>query len=196
MLEIRITAPELSEAINNLARALSGKSDNKMEIAATTAQRFLVPSDIPKYIAYLKENFGFSDADIQTVCGDYARANLEEEPTPNPITPAQVAAPTEAVVNPTVPVSAPQTVPTAPNTQNASYPTNATPAAPAPAVPTAAPQYTLDMIAKAGTALIDAGKMAELSALLAKYGVEALTTLDPAHYGAFAAELRAMGASI
>ena len=67
MLEIRITAPEISEAINNLARALSGKSDNKMEIAATTAQRFLVPSDIPKYIAYLKENFGFSDADIQTV---------------------------------------------------------------------------------------------------------------------------------
>ena len=198
MLEIKITAPELSEAINNLAGALNGKSDTKLEIAATTAQRFLVPSDIPKYIAYLKENFGFSDADIQAVCGDYARANVPENAS------VPVAASTETVANPTVPVSAPQTAPVAQNAQNVSYPTpdaNVAPAAQAvptaaQAVPTAAPQYTLDMIAKAGTALIDAGKMAELSALLAKYGVEALTTLDPAHYGAFAAELRAMGASI
>ena len=191
MLEIRITAPELSEAINNLAGALNGKSDTKLEIAATTAQRFLVPSDIPKYIAYLKENFGFSDADIQAVCGDYARANVPENAS------APVAASTETVANPTVPVSAPQTAPVAQNAQNVSYPTPDANAAPAAqTVPTAAPQYTLDMIAKAGTALIDAGKMAELSALLAKYGVEALTTLDPAHYGAFAAELRAMGASI
>ena len=188
MLEIKITAPELSEAINNLAGALNGKSDTKLEIAATTAQRFLVPSDIPKYIAYLKENFGFSDADIQAVCGDYARANVPENAS------VPVAASTETAANPTVPVSAPQTAPIA---QNVSYPTPDANAAPAAqAVPTAAPQYTLDMIAKAGTALIDAGKMAELSALLAKYGVEALTTLDPAHYGAFAAELRAMGASI
>ena len=191
MLEIKITAPELSEAINNLAGALNGKSDTKLEIAATTAQRFLVPSDIPKYIAYLKENFGFSDADIQAVCGDYARANVPENAS------VPVAAPTETVANPTVPVSAPQTAPVAQNAQNVSYPTPDANAAPAAqTVPTAAPQYTLDMIAKAGTALIDAGKMAELSALLAKYGVEALTTLDPAHYGAFAAELRAMGASI
>lgn len=191
MLEIKITAPELSEAINNLAGALNGKSDTKLEIAATTAQRFLVPSDIPKYIAYLKENFGFSDADIQAVCGDYARANVPENAS------VPVAASTETAANPTVPVSAPQTAPIAQNAQNVSYPTPDANAAPAAqAVPTAAPQYTLDMIAKAGTALIDAGKMAELSALLAKYGVEALTTLDPAHYGAFAAELRAMGASI
>ena len=196
MLEIKITAPELSEAVNNLAGALRGKSDNKMEIAATTAQRFLVPSEIPKYVAYLKENFGFSDADIQSICGDYARANLDVQAEPQQGTPAQ-AAPTETVVNPTVPVSAPQTAPVAQNAQNVSYPTPDANVAPAAqTVPTAAPQYTLDMIAKAGTALIDAGKMAELSALLAKYGVEALTTLDPAHYGAFAAELRAMGASI
>ena len=95
------------------------------------------------------------------------------------VTPAQTAVPTA----PTVPVvpSVPAAAPTA-NT--------------APAVPTAAPQYTLEMLANAGTALIDAGKMNELAALLAKYGVEALTSLDPAHYGAFATELRAMGAQI
>ena len=65
-----------------------------------------------------------------------------------------------------------------------------------PVVPTAAPQYTLEMIAKAGTALVDAGKMDALCGLLAKYNVDALTSLDPAQYGAFATELRALGAQI
>lgn len=73
----------------------------------------------------------------------------------------------------------------------------ATPAAPvAPAIPTAAPQYTLEMLAKAGTALVDAGKTAEVTALLARYGVDVLTSLDPAMYGAVAMDLRALGASI
>lgn len=160
MLEIRITAPELSEAINNLAKAMTSR--------ATTN-----PVGIP---------IGVVPTNTTSV-----PVNGQTEP--------HQAAPTKTVANPTAPVSAPQNVPTAPNTQNVSYPTNAVPA-PAPAVPTVAPQYTLEMIAKAGTALIDAGKMTELSALLAKYGVEALTTLDPAHYGTFAAELRAMGAAI
>ena len=166
MLEIRITAPEIAEAINNLARAIGLAVTNPVGMTIG-----VVPTNTTS-----------------------VAANVQAEPQQG--TPAQ-AAPTETVANPTVPVSAPQTAPVAQNAQNVSYPTPDANVAPAAqAVPTAAPQYTLDMIAKAGTALIDAGKMAELSALLAKYGVEALTTLDPAHYGAFAAELRAMGASI
>lgn len=66
----------------------------------------------------------------------------------------------------------------------------------ASAVPTGAPTYTLDMIARAGAALVDAGKMDALCGLLAKYGVEALTALDPARYGNFANDLRALGAQI
>ena len=66
----------------------------------------------------------------------------------------------------------------------------------APAVPTAAPQYTLDMIATAGSALIDAGKMEQLMQLLARFGVSSLTELAPDKYGAVANELRAMGATI
>lgn len=58
-----------------------------------------------------------------------------------------------------------------------------TAAAPAPAVPVTAPTYTLDQIAKAGANLVDAGKMEQLLALLTKYG-------------AFATELRALGAQI
>ena len=66
----------------------------------------------------------------------------------------------------------------------------------ASAVPTGAPTYTLEMIARAGAALVDAGKMDALCGLLAKYGVEALTALDPAQYGNFANDLRALGALI
>lgn len=160
MLEIKITAPEISEAINNLARAIGLAVTNPvgMTIGATHSN---------------------------TTC---AAANQS--------TSAQTEAPAEIGVNPTTPASVPQTVPTVPNTQTANCHTPDLNPAPTQTVPTAAPQYTLDMIAKAGTALIDAGKMGELTALLAKYGVEALTALDPAHYGAFVNELRALGASI
>lgn len=72
----------------------------------------------------------------------------------------------------------------------------ATAAAPAPAVPVTAPTYTLDQIAKAGANLVDAGKMEQLLALLTKYGVQAVTQLTPDQYGAFATELRALGAQI
>lgn len=64
------------------------------------------------------------------------------------------------------------------------------------AVPTAAPQYTLDMIATAGSALIDAGKMEQLIELLAKFGVSSLTELAPSNYGAVATELRTLGAAL
>ena len=74
----------------------------------------------------------------------------------------------------------------------------AAPAAPAAQkpVPTGAPQYTLDMLATAGSALIDAGKMDQLVQLLTKFGVASLTDLQPEHYGAVANELRALGAAI
>lgn len=63
-------------------------------------------------------------------------------------------------------------------------------------IPTAAPTYTLDMLAAAGSALIDAGKMNDLLGILSRYGVNALTELQPAVYGAVAAELRNLGANI
>ena len=95
----------------------------------------------------------------------------------------QAAAPTKEVTAPGVPTVA-TVVPTVPTEHQAA------------AVPTAAPQYTLDMIATAGSALIDAGKLDQLMQLLAKFGVDSLTNLAPASYGAVAAELRALGAAI
>jgi hypothetical protein len=96
--------------------------------------------------------------------------------TPTPVAP--VATPTPAPA----PAAPAQTV----------APTN-----PAPTVPvTTAPTYTLDQIAKAGASLVDAGKMEQLLALLAKYGVQAVTQLQPDQYGVFATELRTLGAQL
>lgn len=136
MLEIRITAPEITEAMNNLARAIA---------EAVTSSGKAVIGAVP------------------------AAAEEKKEEAPKEL-------------KPVVPVA------------QAAPPENSTP--PVQAVPTAAPQYTLEMISKAGTALIDCGKMNELTGLLGKYGVEALTSLDPKLYGAFANDLRAIGASI
>ena len=153
MLEIRITAPELSEAINNLARAMTVRAEITPNGTMTDVAHTNTIGAVAEQIAQAQVNVPHTNITTPPIA--------QAAPPIGPVTQAPTAAP-----------------------------------APAPAVPTAAPQYTLEMIAKAGTSLIDAGKMPELSALLAKYGVEALTTLDPAHYGAFAAELRAMGASI
>ncbi len=58
------------------------------------------------------------------------------------------------------------------------------------------PAYTLDQISRAGVSLVDAGKMQQLLELLGRYGVQAITQLQPEQYGAFATELRGLGAQI
>lgn len=109
-----------------------------------------------------------------------------------PVAPAPVqTAPTPAPVAASAPAPAPTPTPAAPPVTPMP-----TAAAPAPAVPVTAPTYTLDQIAKAGANLVDAGKMEQLLALLTKYGVQAVTQLTPDQYGAFATELRALGAQI
>ena len=172
MLEMKITiaAPDLAAAINNLAVALANGNT--------------VPAEKP------------AKAEKQTeakVAAQQAQAPVNPMQAPGaPLsaTPAQIVAPVAnvpvapAVVQQAAPAVAP--VAQAPVAQ----------APVAPAVPTGAPTYTLEMIARAGTALVDAGKMDALCGLLAKYGVEALTALDPAQYGNFANDLRALGAQI
>lgn len=107
--------------------------------------------------------------------------------------PATPAAPVNPAPAPTVPTRAPGAPLSATPAQTVAPVANVPVAS---AVPTGAPTYTLDMIARAGAALVDAGKMDALCGLLAKYGVEALTALDPAQYGNFANDLRALGAQI
>lgn len=115
-----------------------------------------------------------------------------------PVTPAPVPPVTTppATVVPTQPTPAPVATPT-PAPAPATPAQTVAPTNPAPTVPvTTAPIYTLDQIAKAGASLVDAGKMEQLLALLAKYGVQAVTQLQPDQYGVFATELRTLGAQL
>ena len=104
-----------------------------------------------------------------------------EVPTPaSPTTPAP-AVPVTATAVAAPPQSAAETVPTT--------------------VPTEVRAYTLEDLCHAAAPLMDttdtgANKMAELQALLKKYGVVALTQLPAEHYAAFATDLRGMGAKI
>lgn len=58
--------------------------------------------------------------------------------------------------------------------------------------------YTIDQLSVAGAALCEQGKMAQLIALLGKYGVQAVTQLKPTPdvLNPFASELKALGANL
>ncbi len=110
---------------------------------------------------------------------------LNPAPAPAAAVPSQTPGPAPAPV-------APPPAPAAPVTPPAPAPQTGAPAMPVAGAPT----YTLDQISRAGAALVDAGKMEPLLGLLTKYDVQAITQLQPAQYGAFATELRALGAQI
>lgn len=135
------------------------------------------------------------------------------------------AAPQTAPVNaPAMTVQQPQAAPqpmTAPQQQNAvqtaAAPVQTPVAAPQQTAPapqpqaTATPQQmqqpqgtatpgaggvTLEAIINAGAGLVEKGMMAQVVALLGKYGLQAVNQLQPAQYAPFANELRALGAAI
>lgn len=128
---------------------------------------------------------------LETEEGKVSKSDTAPAPIPAPAVPPAAApaapvapvnpAPTPAVV---APVAGPQVTP----------PGNA----PAVAPVAAAPAYTVKQIGKAGADLVsqDAAKMPELLALLQKYGAQAITQLKPEQLGAFATELRRLGANL
>ena len=113
----------------------------------------------------------------------------------------------EQVVQPTTvaPVAPQQTAPVPqPQVQTIPMPQPTAPV-PQPQAPTPAQQttaqpqqkaLTLNDIATAGAGLVDQGKMQQVIELLGKYGVQAITQLQPTQFDAFAGELRALGAAI
>lgn len=150
-------------------------------LAQMAANANAAPAAVPQVPVAPAPTAAASTAAQPPVAAPVAVSNPAAVPTaPAPVTPAPVAAP--APVAP-APVATP--APAAP-----------VPAAAPAAVPTAAPTYTLDALARAGAALAQAGKMQEALALLAKYGVQTVNQLKPEQYGAFATELRALGAQI
>lgn len=97
---------------------------------------------------------------------------------------AQPAAAVQPPVPPVQPPAPPAQAPTPPQQPAQS------------AVPTAAPAYTLDDLGRAGVALMESGKKAEVEALVASFGVASLQQLPEAQYGTFATALRSLGAPI
>ena len=136
--KITIVAPDLTEAINNLAAAIGGKILQAQTIPASQPS---TPMSVP---------------------------------APTPAAPVQPA-PTQ-FQTPAVPVQ---------------------PATPIATVPLAsAPQFTVDQIMAAGATLMDAGKVDDLLNLLHSFGVQAVMDLKPEQLGAFATEMRKLGAAI
>lgn len=117
---------------------------------------------------------------------------IASSPTPAPAPAAPVSpAPTAAAPVSPAPVTPTQTpAPTATPPAPTAGQTSAAPGN------TPAPAYTLDQISRAGASLVDAGEMQQLLELLGRYSVQAVTQLKPEQYGAFAAELRGLGAQI
>ena len=108
-------------------------------------------------------------------------SNSEPASTPVPVAPAPL---------PTAPV---QAVPTQFQAPTALV----QPATPIAGVPLAnAPQFTVDQIMAAGATLMDAGKVNDLMNLLHSFGVQAVMELKPEQLGAFATEMRKLGAAI
>lgn len=112
---------------------------------------------------------------------------LQAAPAPTTETPATVQAPSApAPVTPVAPA------PAAPST-----PDPATPEPPVATVPTApAKEYSLDELLTATAPLMDAGKIADLQALMQKYGVASMMEIPKEKYGELATDLRALGAKL
>ena len=173
MMEMKITveAPDLAASILKLAEAIASGPDPAL----------LIPDKPLPVSAYPATP---AAAPVAPVAAPVSLAPVNPTPGPAPTTAAPVAAPSPS---PTPVTNAPTAGPTS------AVPGNT----PAPAVPvTGAPAYTLDQISRAGASLVDAGKMQQLLELLGRYGVQAVTQLKPEQYGAFATELRALGAQI
>jgi hypothetical protein len=88
-----------------------------------------------------------------------------------------------------------------PATPAVAQPINPVPATPAVTqlanpVPATPASYTLDDLARAGAELVEKGKMAQIMALIQKYGVQAINQLQPSAFPQFAADLKSLGANI
>ena len=134
-------------------------------------------------------------------------APVAPDPVPQPVTPQTPQAPVQTAPAPT-PTTQQAPAPT-PTTQQAPIQTAPAPIPPNPAqamppvqpaapqgVPTQTSQYTLENLAQAAVQLQDAGRTPDLITLLQKYGVQSMTQLDPSVFGAFATDLRGLGAQI
>ncbi len=170
---VHIDAPELSHAILELAGALT------MVVSAEAGKAVLA-----RQTTQATAQQAAQQAPAQTVTPSFAQQTAQQAP-------AQQNAPLQAAVGGGAPVYPPLQLAPQPG-----VPVAAPPVAANPTVPTAAATFSMDQLAVAATQLVDQGRRLELVGLLNSFGVQALTELPKEHYGAFATQLRAMGARL
>ena len=167
-----------------------------------------ISGDTPLEALSLVTAFGLRcqcDKDVYTVASRMLEAELTKEYARNPqpvadLTPAPVPAPAPTQPGAVIPFPAAPVQPAPIASQPA--PVQPAPVASQPAAPVvpvaAAPSFTKEQIARAGSELISQqpGRMQELMGLLASYGVQAITDLKPEQLGPFATTLRGMGAKL
>ncbi|SDY13942.1 hypothetical protein SAMN04488579_11768 [Eubacterium barkeri] len=112
---------------------------------------------------------------------------VNPNPVPMPQMPISTAAPVPSIQQ-APPVTPPAAIP---------------PIAPAPTAPitpppvtAVAPTYTIDQFRIPMAGLMDAGRQAELQALLQSFGANILTEVKPDQYPALAARLKEMGVTV
>lgn len=178
MMELKVTVllPGMPEAINRLADAITSNTANRSG-------------------AKLLDNA----ASTSTASAQTAVVTAAPAVTHTPAVPATASTAPMVQAAPVAPVPAAPVAPVAPVAPSPVVPTSTpAPAAPVQAAATqaSARKYTLHDISIAGAALIENGKMGDLSRLLNSFGVQAITQLDESRYEAFAAGMRSLGASI
>lgn len=189
MLEIKITVelPGIPEAINHLADALLASKVQAITPApvvslpvAAEAEVAPVPAEVP------------APAPVP----EKKTRKRKEAPTPvaAPVEQAEDAPPlAEVPVEPEAPAADPEPVSEATPQEAAA---DLTPAVTQDIPADDTPVYTIDLLSRAGTALLDKGKMGDLLNLLSKYNASSLMDLKPEQYAAFAQDMKAIGADL
>lgn len=200
MIEIKITGTTPLEALASVTAFGMHCMKNQDVHAAATRVLETEEGKVSKSDTAPAPAFGLSQNDAGFLAGTYEAHVKKNHPVPPvaaapavPAAPVAPVNPTSASVPPVNPAPTPAVVAPVAGPQ-------VTPPGNAPAVApvAAAPTYTMEQIGKAGADLVsqDAAKMPELLALLQKYGVQAITQLKPEQLGAFATELRGLGAKL
>lgn len=184
MLEIKVTLtvdPKLGALLNKLGNTLS--FDNSLPFTAEQAAPVKPATNTPvKPAPSVPVN--------PTPVGTTTAPTTAAAPVTRPVQTAATA------VSPTVPVT-PTATNAAPAPAMTPPPTTASTVPPQSTVPTApVPTYTLDQLQAAVGPLIGQGKAPQLQALLKKYNVSRMPDLKPEQLGAFATDLRGLGAQI
>lgn len=210
MLNITLTiaaAPELLAALSNLTNTITSE---KVVTAPQAAQKYTtLKDDMEQFDAEVAYNQAVTDSTTYTVQESAVQAmvpvqqsvqnpvfaninqiyNQGNDVPVNPISSQSNPVPVNSINSqpnliPVSVVQAPQQAPVQ------------TPAVQTSTVPTSSQTYTMEQLAVAATQLVDAGRRSELVNLLQTFGVQALTALPKEQYGAFATQLRVLGAKI